>query len=249
MRNYKILVDKINKLSFLDDNLLSIMKNRNINNTHINTNKSDNISVKIINKKLSNFFFPEDNYTDSLYWCYIIHKYDMNEYIMNKNNIYQYEKLGKLDLISKYIYPNKKEIKKEFKMKYSDIESNCVYDKTMNISVFIILMNYMNINVIYYDDKLYHELIKEYNTDLIIINKHKNGKYGICLNNDNSDIGNIKNTRFVVENIYKPLKPISNYKSPELREICLKLKLNIKKDEKKYITKKQMYQLLREILN
>ncbi len=247
MRNYKILVNKINKLSFLDDNLLSIMKNRNINNTH--KIKNNDIPIKIINKKLSDFFFPEDNYTDSLYWCYIIHKYDMNEYIMNKSNIYQYEKHGKIDLISRYIYPNKKEIKKEFKIKYSDIESNCIYDKNMNISVFIVLMNYMNINVIYYDDKLYYELIKEKNDSLIIINKNKNGKYGICLDNNKSDIGNIKNTRFVVENIYKPLKPISNYKSPELREICLKLKLNIKKDEKKYITKKQMYQLLREILN
>ena len=54
MRNYKILVDKINKLSFLDDNLLSIMKNRNINNT--NKSKVHDNSVKIINKKLSNFF-------------------------------------------------------------------------------------------------------------------------------------------------------------------------------------------------
>ena len=247
MRNYKILVDKINKLSFLDDNLLSIMNNRNINNT--NKTKVHDNSVKIINKKLSNFFFPEDDYTDSLYWCYIIHKYDIDEYIMNKSNIYQYEKQGKLDLISKYIYPNKKEIKKEFKMKYSDIESNCVYDKTMNISVFIILMNYMNVNVIYYDDKLYYELIKEDNNDLIIINKNKNGKYGICLNNDKSDIGNIKHTRFVVDNINKPLKAISNYKVNELKEIFFKLKLNIKKDEKKYITKKEMYQLLREILN
>ena len=158
---------------------------------------------------------------------------------MNKGNIYQYEKQGKLDLISKYIYPNKKEIKKEFKMKYSDIESNCVYDKTMNISVFIILMNYMNVNVIYYDDKLYYELIKEDNNDLIIINKNKNGKYGICLNNDKSDIGNIKHTRFVVDNINKPLKAISNYKVNELKEICLKLKLNIKKDEKNTLQKKK----------
>lgn len=246
MNMYDILVDKINKLSFKDDNLLLIMKN-------MHNEQQDNVKEyapytikKKINKSI--FFYPEEKYSDTLYWCWIIHKYGMDEYLMNGNCIYQSEQTGKLSLITNYAQPNKKEIKKIFKMKYSDIESNCIYDSSINITVFTILMNYMNINVIYYDDHIYYENINEEYNELIIINKNKD-KYGLCTNINELDIGNIKKSKLFVDNIYKPLKPISNYKVNELKEICIKFKLNIKKNETKFITKKEMYQLLKEILN
>lgn len=246
MNMYDILVDKINKLSFMDDNLLSIMKNTNTNKKqYVKKNNPTFVKKKAIK---SIFFYPEKRYTDTLYWCWIIHKYGMDEYLMNENCIYQSEQTGKLSLITNYVQPNKKEIKKKFKMKYSDIESNCIYDSNISITVFTILMNYMNINVIYYDDHIYYENINEEFNELIIINKNKDN-YGLCTNINELDIGNIKSSRLFVDNIYKPLKPISNYKVNELKEICIKFKLNIKKNETKFITKKEMYQLLKEILN
>lgn len=247
MNNYSILIDKINKLSFMDDNLLSIMKMVNTqNNTY---NKSNSINKKeIINPKQTNYFFPDSQYTDQLFWCYIIYKYGLDEYFINKNHIYEYEKQNKFNILNTYLIPNKKEIKKIFKIKYSDIESNCIYDSKISIAVFIVIMNYMNINVIYYDKNIYYELINEDNNDLIIIKK-SDEKYSVCIDNDKEDIGKIRNTKYIVDNIYKPLKPISNYKVSELKEICTKLNINIKKDEKKYITKKEMYQLLKEIIN
>ena len=249
MDNYSILINKINKLSFMDDNLLSIMKLDNaISKT---TNKyQHNVHNKSQNKKINDikFFFPDSDYTDSLFWCYIIHKYGMDEYLINKNHIYEYEKQNKINLLNLFIKPNKKEIKQLFKVKYADIESNCIYDSSISITVFIILMYYMKINVIYYDNNIYYELINEDCNDLVIIKKD-NDKYAISIDNDNINIGEIRNNKFVVDNIYKPLKAISNYKVSQLKEICLKLNINIKKDEKKYITKKEMYQLLKEILN
>ena len=47
-----------------------------------------------------------------------------------------------------------------------------------------------------------------------------------------------------MENIEKPLKSISNYKAIELREIGDFLGLDIKKTEKRFKTKKKIYEMI-----
>lgn len=59
-------------------------------------------------------------------------------------------------------------------------------------------------------------------------------------------------TYFIVENIEKPLKAISSYKSEELVELCERMKIPLeteKNGEKKKPTKQFMYEKLIQLLS
>ena len=49
-----------------------------------------------------------------------------------------------------------------------------------------------------------------------------------------------------IDNINKPLKPINNYKKPELEEICDKLKIKYQYVGQKKFTKNKLYALIQE---
>ena len=50
---------------------------------------------------------------------------------------------------------------------------------------------------------------------------------------------------FIISNINKPIKAISNYKLPELHDICNKLKINIKNEAGKKYKKVELYEIIK----
>tara|TARA_B100000073_G_C23736057_1_gene572186 strand:+ start:2272 stop:3000 length:729 start_codon:yes stop_codon:yes gene_type:complete len=239
------LINKINKLSLTNDNLMKRLVILD-NNKENNLNNFTSQIVKSINKiKNNTFFYPKVN--DTLFWCYIIKMYGIEEYDVNNTNRFSYEKIKKIELIE--TIRNNKDTLKKLKIKKADIENELVYNSNMSISTFIIIMIINKFNVIYYNDKCYYEMsgIGDKN-DLIIINE-KNNKYGISMDNEMIKIDDIRNNRLIIENINKPIKAISNYKLAELQHICKKLKIKIVDDNDKKYKKKDLYLFIKEILN
>lgn len=239
------LINKINKLSLINDNLMKriVIFDNNIEN---NLNNFTPQIVKSINKIKNNvFFYPKVN--DTLFWCYIIKMYGIEEYDINNTNRFSYEKIKKIDLIESV--RNNKDVLKKLKIKKANIESELVYNSSMSISTFIVIMIINKFNVIYYNDKCYYEMAGEGDkNDLIIINE-KNNKYGISMDNQMININEIRNNRLIIDNINKPIKAISNYKLGELQDICKKLKIKIVDNNDKKYKKKDLYLFIKEILN
>ena len=239
------LINKINKLSLTNDNLIKRLVILDNNTEKKENNFTPDIKKSINKIKNDTFFYP--NVNDTLFWCYIIKMYDMKEYDVNNTNRFSYEKMKKIELIE--TVRNNKDTLKKLKIKKADVESELVYNSNMSISTFIIVMIMNKFNVIYYNDKCYYEIsgIGDKN-DLIIINK-KNNKYGISMDNESININEIRSNRLIIENINKPLKAISNYKLAELQDMCKKLKIKIVDDNDKKYKKKDLYLFIKEILN
>lgn len=197
---------------------------------------------KIVNNN-EGFTIPEEN--DSVFWCWLIFTKGLSTYTISRDRVFVTEKTEKINFIEK-VRMNKKLLKK-YKIKLCDIESNLTMGKKLDIIFLEPMIIMENFNFVYMDDKIYYENILDEDNKTCIIKYFKESeKYGLFLN----DISKIKkNKLFVVDNLARPIKAISNYKADEIREICKKLNINVMKSPTKYKTKKILYQLIKEKLN
>ena len=181
---------------------------------------------------------------DTLFWILYIFENSFDSYEMigiDKYSVEMKHKTKYVELIKK-----NKSIIKQYKIKISELESDLLYSKSINIKTFFILLVLNKINFVYYTDKLFFEH-KSYGNDKTIIVYHDK-KNDVFNNIDDIDIENIKSTRLIIENISKPIRAISYYKADNIKNICKKLNIGIMKNSTKMFTKKELYQkILREI--
>jgi hypothetical protein len=240
------------KYFFTNENIYKIYNKFNfINKKIIDKGNDKQITIPKPKSKTENdIFLSKFNFineeTDSLFWCwYIFDKGVENYYIetkINKSN-FSFIKNIKMNLITN-IRKNKKKLK-PLKIKINNIENNLIYEEKISLKSILSILTCNDQNIVYIDDKIYYKNIVNTNNKTIYIYK-LNDVYGVCIN----DIDHVylDNNRLLIENIDKPLKTISNYKAPELREICKKMKINIMKSPTKYKTKNDLYLNLQEIL-
>jgi hypothetical protein len=126
----------------------------------------------------------------------------------------------------------------------------------LTVKTFLTLCVIENINVIIITNKTYYELVMNDTTDVYIVrcleNKSKGQyekKYGFELvTKEYADL-NIKPNFYRVDNIDKPIKAISAYKSEDLVEICNKLGIETTDAEKgKTKLKKDLYEAIVQYL-
>lgn len=237
----ELLVKNASNFFLNDHNILNILNN-SFNKTIQKKKKNQTITQQSIKK--DDFFYPSDKHKNALFWCWNIFHNGLDNYYSSMNNIYQdeqTERISYVDLIRK----NKNKVK-EIKMKRSAIENNIVHESQISFNSILTLTHLFDYNFIYLTEKLYFEKISNPSNKTCIIKK-TNKKYGIWLNDiNNFDILAEGKKRFHVENIEKPLKAISNYKKPQLEEICQNLKININTEKK--ITKQLLYAAIQEYI-
>tara|TARA_B100001093_G_scaffold173519_1_gene166382 strand:- start:3342 stop:4097 length:756 start_codon:yes stop_codon:yes gene_type:complete len=229
-------------------NILNNSSNINIqNNKNENQNKYQNKQTKEYQNKQTEekeniFFYPEEKFTNDLFWCWYIFINNLNKYY-NITNIFKEEQEIKISYVNT-IRDNKKKLK-EIKLKKTQIENDLIYQKQTTFDCIYALCYIFNYNFIYFTDKLYFEhIIDEDNKTCII--KKTNNKHSICLNVKSIHIDEIKNKLYKVQNIKKPLKSISSYKKSDLENICNTLNIKINDDIK--ITKKILYMKIQEYI-
>jgi hypothetical protein len=209
---------------------------------HLNKEKKPTTYVR----PYKQMFIPREK--ETLFWCfYIIKNGDIKyETTQNKNELMARQ--IKITYVEK-IRKEKKTVKIYKFDTISNIESNLVNDNFINPKTFLTLCAIENINVIYITKKTYFELLMNDTDEVFVVYEINNGgngkyniKYGFELGNTES-INNIKKTLYRVDNIDKPIKAISSYKTQELVEICNKLAIEIvNKDTNKTKPKKDLYE-------
>jgi hypothetical protein len=233
-----------NKYSLKKDFIMNILNN-------IPIIKKDKQILKKETKKYEEqindiFFYPDNHFNDSLFWCYHIFTNGFKDYEYSKTNSYMVEKTHKISLLE--TLKKHKIILKENKIKLTILENELIQQEKIGLYSFNALLLINKINIVFVDNMIYYENLS-YGENKICFIKKKKDKYGIWLENTNPSIFDLKKNLIVIDEINKPLKAISNYKISELREISNKLKIPTKNPEtaKKY-TKKELYMFLKEKL-
>jgi len=119
------------------------------------------------------------------------------------------------------------------------IEQNLLYEPDISIHTFQIICELNNLKFIIVNGIMYME--GGAGSDAQTIIEQDGGGYKIIEKKNNYDNDN---KFWKVGNIEKPLKSFSNYKAIELRKIGKLLGLNINKTEKKFKTKKEIYEMI-----
>lgn len=214
-------------------------------------NKKNEIKKKNITKPESNekkqfdFFIPQEQ--DFLFWLWVIFLYGFSEYEILRKNTFVTEKNYKINFIEKLRNKDNKPILKKLKTKLPEIEGNLANENLLHLKNLETMLIIDNFNFIYMDDKIYYENISyPGNKTLIVKYFKKNENYGLLL--DNQKLYDYRNKLFLVDSYIKPIKAISNYKAQDLRDICVKINIDIMKTPSKKKTKKELYQLITEKL-
>lgn len=230
-----------------DNNMSSYLKYKLINKQNnpvlSNTNKENEIKKQLINKTI---FFPKEQ--DSLFWCYyIISSGESNYEMINVRN----------SLVAKQIkinYVNKIRINKPVVKTYkfdtiTNIESNLANDNNINIKSVMTLCAIDKINIIFISRNTYYELLMNDSEPIYILreidNKSKySKKYGYEIGNPIL-LEEIRTKLYKIEKLGKPIKALSSYKLEDLIDICIKLAIEIKRnDSDKNKSKNELYESL-----
>ena len=233
------MLKQLDKYSFNKQNIQNLLSSE-----YFEEEKKDNKKKCVTNnnkKKVVDFYIPSEK--DSLFWCWFIFKSGFSDYEINKEFFFSIEKENKIEFINKI--RNNKKMLKHMKVRVSEMEGHLANDSILDINYLEPMLVIEKYNFIYMNDKIYYENITYPGNPTCIV-KYFNDvdKYGLLL--DEKILFDYKEKLYVVDNMKKPVKGISNYKANELRDICKKLNIDIMKTPTKTKTKKELYQLVIE---
>lgn len=232
---------EIRTLSLNNNNINNILRQKYYSNKKkIPEKKEKKIVIKKDNEE--NFFTVDKN-CDSLIWFYHILNNGQQSYHFLGNNAYQEETKIKMELV--YKIREKKQILKNHKIKYRNVEDNLCNESKININTFLALSIINETNFYYSDDKFYYEKLINTDLDNYCYIKKKEDKYYLWISDSKPEEKSFKKL-ITIDNLNKPLKPITNYKKPELEEICDKLKIKYQYVGQKKFTKNKLYALIQE---
>ena len=150
-----------------------------------------------------------------------------------------------MDLVFKV--RDKKQILKNNKIRYRVVEGVLTNEQMIDLNTFLALLIISNKNFYYMDDKYYYSKLINPDMNEFCFVKKENDNYYLWLNKEIPDFKKLGSERLVkIDNLEKPLKPISHYKKPELEEWCKKWNIKYQFVGQKKLTKNKLYSLIQE---
>jgi len=199
----------------------SILTNEKIikilNNNFYNQNKKkEKQQQKKIQKKNTQYFTPDLH--DTLFWCFYIMHFSFEEYQMVSQSGFKEEQKFKMNFIK--LLQNNKELLKQHKLKYINLENNIINDKKINLMSFYAMLLHYKYNAIIVVDKIYY-LFQNSDEEKYTYIEYKDNRYHIHYDctlakikytKDNLvKIGPLKNTLYA-SSYYKVSDLVTMYK-------------------------------------
>ena len=234
------LLMKLNKYSLTNKNIID-----NVCIVEPPSRATQQETEVVITKRKADYYYPPLECKDTLFWCWVSHHYGLQEYELNKNNLYNYETNRKFEYVSS-IRSNKL-LLKSLKLNRTKLEESLLDDDGIGLGLFVFICLVHKYNVIYTDNYMYYEYIDDFNTEYIMINK-RNNKYGLYVKEKitSDNIESFKKNKWVVDSITKPLRAVGSYKVGEIKEICKLMNIDTMKNEKKSYTKNELYEKIKQ---
>jgi len=199
-------------------------------------------NISIPNPKKDDIFIPKEK--DELFWTFFVMKNGFSTYEYPNTTSFVNEKALKIKCIDD-LRLHKQQLKNQKIRNIKEIcEDELVNKEQISIKTFTALCVIANINFLYIENRKCFPFICEQDETVNII--RKNGNHYSCeMNVSQEKIQEYMTKYFIVDNIEKPLKSMSSYKSQELADLCSKLEIPLDADDKKSkITKQFMYEKL-----
>jgi hypothetical protein len=197
-------------------------------------------SETVINSQ--SLFIPKDN--DTLFWCLYIIKNGLTNYSQLNNRNLIVEKKFKIDYVERL--RKEKQLIKQYKFDtMTNIENRLVNENRIDINTFLTLCVIGSLNVFFIKNKTYYELNMNDSNKIYIIKYFSDkDKYGF--EETNKDIlDDFRNKYYKVDNMAKPIKSLSSYKTQELVDICNKLEIEVLNSSKmKTKSKQELYEAI-----
>jgi hypothetical protein len=234
------LLMKLNKYSLTNKNIID-----NVCIIEPPSRANQQETEVVITKRKADYYYPPLECKDTLFWCWVSHHYGVQEYELNKNNLYNYETNRKFEYVS--CIRSNKLLLKALKLNRTKLEESLLDDDGIGLGLFVFICLVHKYNVIYTDNYMYYEYIDDFNTEYIMINK-RNNKYGLYVKEKitNDNIESFKKNKWVVDSITKPLRAVGSYKVGEIKEICKLMNIDTMKNEKKSYTKNELYEKIKQ---
>lgn len=208
---------------------------RNMSNIDIIMNEDKSKPTIVAPKKnitnVVDIFFPKQR--DQVFWCFYIILNDITNYEM-VHNYFTMEKETKYKWIEEFRL--KKELFKPIKVSRTTVEDELANAKSITMASIKALCHLKDVNVFYIDDKKYYEMLTNDEKPIYVIEKI-DGKFGLKQNISKEKVEYYREHYWKLENLDKPLKAVSSYKSDELKDICKRLHIDAHD-----MTKPQMYE-------
>jgi hypothetical protein len=190
-------------------------------------------------KIIDNIFIPNDN--DTLFWCLYIIKNGLTNYTQMTNRNLVVEKQFKIEYVERL--RKEKTLIKQYKLdSLTNIENSLANENKIDMNTFLMLCVIGSLNIFFIKKNTYYELnMNDSNKIYIIKYISEKDQYGFEeINKD--DLTDFRNNYYKVENLSKPIKSISSYKTQELLDICNKLGISIHTENDKTKSKKELYE-------
>ena len=209
-------------------------------------NQYNNKKIKQLSEKMEckNIFIPSDG--DSLFWSLYIIKNGLANYTQLTNRNMIVEKKMKIEYVERL--RKEKQLIKQYKFDtLTNIENMLANETRIDINTFLTLCVVGCLNIFFIKKNTYFELnMNDSNKIYIIKYISEKDKYGFEeTNKDNLD--DFRNKYYKVDNLSKPIKSMSAYKTQELVDICNKLGIDTNidsssNDNTKIKSKKDLYE-------
>jgi hypothetical protein len=228
---------------FTNDNIIRF--NRSIFNTNnSNNSKSKKEKKGIVQNKDSDIFYPSQQ--DELFWCFFIALKGKDYYTYTDEKSFTFEKNFKINSIE--LLREKKDLLKSAKIKKNLVEDELANSKYISVSTLHALCIIYKVSIIYVWGKKYSTFIYGDTPEYIIISDATQKKTGIRENIKETDIKQIYDAYWYIEEFNKQLKGLSSYNMNEIHDICKRLELKIIDNSGKKINKKTLYEKIKEYL-
>jgi hypothetical protein len=210
--------------------------------------KKTKMQIEKVQNMNKNIFIPNDQ--DTLFWCLYIIKNGLTNYSQLTNRNLIVEKKMKIEYVERI--RKEKNLIKQYKFDtLSNIENTLANESRIDINTFLTLCVIGCLNIFFIKKNTYFELnMNDSNKIYIIKYIVEKDKYGFEeTNKDNLD--ELKEKYYKVDNLSKPIKSMSAYKTQELLDICNKLGIETTMndpssllDKNKMKSKKDLYEAL-----
>lgn len=245
-KNYNHVFDELQDYMFTNEFIYKYC-NYNKKNDVNNELKKKNSEIKhnayknnnTINNTNNDYIFPVEK--DKLFWCFYIIKNGVENYEFNKTISFKTEKDFKF--VSAEKIKEFKDTFKSLKLKLNELQDELINQQCITFKGLVALCYIYKINILYVKNKTYYEIItnEDGNINVILERKENNiTQISMPVNITDEMIKRYKNNYWKIENFNNPLKSISAYTLSELQEIYKKL--NIEIENKKKLTKKELYE-------
>uniref|UniRef100_A0A6C0EW96 Uncharacterized protein n=1 Tax=viral metagenome TaxID=1070528 RepID=A0A6C0EW96_9ZZZZ len=216
--------------------------------TEKNENELDNVQPLVLKKV--EYFTPSQS--NSLFWCFYIIYNGFASYEF-ESNYFTAEQQFKIQTIEKVKRGENKAALKEHKISKTCFESGLVSAKNINAKTLYALCLCYNLNIFYVYKNTYYEMITNIEKPVhIIIYNAETNNFSIRLPVDmhatetltehTEYMEKIKESYWKLDNLEKPLRPITVYSVNDLINICSKLEIPVICDtSNKKKTKAELY--------